>query len=43
MGGANLVEKLGHALHMQEMWADAAKVVNRLKDSQVHCGLRVLC
>lgn len=35
MNGANLIEKLGHALHMQEMWMEAAKIVKMLKKEEV--------
>jgi hypothetical protein len=37
MGGANVIEKIGHALHMQEMWAESAEIFRDLnkKKNQV--------
>ena len=33
MGGANAIEKIGHALHMQEMWEETAKIFRSLNDN----------
>jgi len=42
MGGANVLEKLGHALHMQEMWAGSAKLVEQLKQLEVSLAFLLL-
>ena len=40
MGGANVLEKIGHALHMHEMWTRSAEIFHQLKAAKVTIILR---